>query len=157
MAKNLLLVDDSVAIREVVALTFETTDLTVRTVAGLEEAWEALQEERADIVIADADKSQIHGWELCRRLKADPWYRSIPIILFSGEEDEGPRPQDVTPDALLSKPFGSDDLGKVVAALIGLDLSGEGPESEAAEEGMIEPGEPVEPAVPVEPVESMEE
>lgn len=156
MAKNLLLVDDSVAIREVVALTFETTDLTVRTVAGLEEAWEALQEEPADIVIADADKSQIRGWELCRRLKENPSYRSIPIILFSGDEDEGPRPQDVTPDALLSKPFGSDDLRKVVAALIGLDLSGEEPESEAAEEEAIEPGEPVEPAVPVEAVEPVE-
>ncbi|MFQ5911717.1 MAG: response regulator [Nitrospinota bacterium] len=138
MAKSLLLVDDSVAIREVVALTFENTDLTVRAAADLEKAWEALQDEPADIVIADGEKSQIGGWKLCRRLKEDPVFRSIPIILLFGEDDEGLRPLDITPDALLSKPFTSDDLAKTVAALIGLDLRPEEPDGAAAKGEWIE-------------------
>lgn len=138
MAKTLLLVNDSVAIREVVGLTFENTDLTVRGASDLEEAWEILQEEGADIVVADADKPRIGGWELCRRIKEDPRLRAIPIVLFSGEDDEASRPWDVTPEALLSKPFSSDDLRKTVTALLGLEVMGESPENGPAREAPAE-------------------
>ncbi|MFQ5693995.1 MAG: DUF502 domain-containing protein, partial [Nitrospinota bacterium] len=125
MAKTLLLVDDSVTIREVVALTFEKTDLTVRTADETEGAWKILQQEGADIVVADADKSSIGGWELCRRIKGDPTIGSTPVVLFSSGDEEAPAPQGVTPDALLSKPFGSEDLRRTVAALIDLDVGAE--------------------------------
>lgn len=138
MAKTLLLVNDSVAIREVVGLTFENTDLTVRGASDLEEAWEILQEEGADIVVADADKPRIGGWELCRRIKEDPRLRAIPLVLFSGEDDEASRPWDVTPEALLSKPFSSDDLRKTVTALLGLEVMGEGSENGPAREAPAE-------------------
>jgi CheY-like chemotaxis protein len=121
MEKNLLLVDDSVAIREVVGLTFEETGVVVRTAAALEEAWGMVQEDNPDIIVADADKAQIGGWELCRRIKEDSNFRSIPIVLFTWEDPEEPHPSDLAPDALLNKPFGSDELGKTVGALIGLD------------------------------------
>lgn len=121
MEKNLLLVDDSVAIREVVGLTFEETDVVVRTAAALEEAWGIIQEENPDIIVADADKAQIGGWELCRRVKEDPNFRSIPIVLFTWEDPDESHPAEVAPDALLNKPFGSDDLGRTVGPLIGLD------------------------------------
>ena len=54
MAKSLLLVDDSVAIREVVSLTFETTDLTIRTASNLDEALAKLGRRGTDKSAAEA-------------------------------------------------------------------------------------------------------
>ena len=146
MAKNFLLVDNSVAIREVVSQTFEATDVTLRTVSSREEAMGALDEESADIVIADADKADVGGWDLCRALKENPGTESIPVILLSGEDNEASRPLDVVPDAVLSKPFSSDELMKTVAALTGLDFGGggEGPklDPEAPPDGPTEGAEP---------------
>ena len=146
MAKSLLLVDDSVAIREVVALTFETTDLTLRTASNLDEALAALEEERADVVIADADKAEVGGWELCRRLKEIPGNEAIRVALLTGDDDETSRPLDVAPDAMVSKPFNSNELLRAVAALIHLDLGPADPEDEAPQEDPIEAEEPAIPA-----------
>jgi twitching motility two-component system response regulator PilG len=157
MEKNLLLVDDSVAIREVVGLTFEETDVVVRTAAALEEAWGMVQEDNPDVIVADADKAQIGGWELCRRIKEDPNFRSIPIVLFTWEDPEGPHPSDLAPDALLNKPFGSDDLGKTVGALIGLDAWNGEQESEPTEDVPLEAEESeilMEEDVPIAPEET---
>jgi len=152
MAKSLLLVDDSVAIREVVSLTFETTDLTFRTASNLDEALATLEKERAEVVIADADKAEVGGWELCRRLKEIPRNESIRVVLLTGDDDEASRPLDVAPDAVVSKPFSSDELLKVVAALIHLDLGPAEPEDEAPQEDPIEAEEPAIPAEEEEPL-----
>ncbi len=152
MAKSLLLVDDSVSIREVVSLTFETTDLTIRTASNLDEALAALEQERAEVVIADADKAEVGGWELCRRLKDIPENESIRVVLLAGDDDEASRPLDVAPDALVSKPFTSDELFKVVAALIHLDPGPAEPEDEAPREDPIEAEEPAIPAEEEEPL-----
>jgi two-component system chemotaxis response regulator CheY len=152
MAKSLLLVDDSVSIREVVSLTFETTDLTIRTASNLDEALAALEQERAEVVIADADKAEVGGWELCRRLKDIPENESIRVVLLAGDDDEASRPLDVAPDALVSKPFTSDKLFKVVAALIHLDPGPAEPEDEAPREDPIEAEEPAIPAEEEEPL-----
>ncbi len=152
MAKSLLLVDDSVAIREVVSLTFETTDLTFRTASNLDEALATLEEERAEVVIADADKAEVGGWELCRRLKEIPRNESIRVVLLTGDDDEASRPLDVAPDAVVSKPFSSDELLKVVATLIHLDLGPAEPEDETPQEDPIEAEEPAIPAEEEEPL-----
>ena len=119
MAKRLLLVNDSVAIREVVELTFENSDIHTRTAAALEEALEAMRQESADIIVADADKTELGVWDLCREVKQDPTLSSIPLILLTGDEEESSRPADITPDLILPKPFGSDDLEHAVASLVG--------------------------------------
>ena len=119
MAKRLLLVNDSVAIREVVELTFENSDIHTRTAVALEEALEAMRQESADIIVADADKTELGVWDLCREVKQDPALSSIPLILLTGDEEESSRPADITPDLILPKPFGSDDLEHAVASLFG--------------------------------------
>ena len=119
MAKRLLLVNDSVAIREVVELTFENSDIHTRTAVALEEALEAMRQESADIIVADADKTELGVWDLCRKVKQDPALSSIPLILLTGDEEESSRPADITPDLILPKPFGSDDLEHAVASLVG--------------------------------------
>ena len=119
MAKRLLLVNDSVAIREVVELTFENSDIHTRTAVALEEALEAMRQESADIIVADADKTELGVWDLCREVKQDPALSSIPLILLTGDEEESSRPADITPDLILPKPFGSDDLEHAVASLVG--------------------------------------
>lgn len=119
MAKRLLLVNDSVAIREVVELTFENSDIHTRTAVALEEALEAMRQESADIIVADADKTELGVWDLCREVKQNPALSSIPLILLTGDEEESSRPADITPDLILPKPFGSDDLEHAVASLVG--------------------------------------
>ena len=136
MAKRLLLVNDSVAIREVVELTFENSEINTRTAAALEEALEAMRQESADIIVADADKAELGAWDLCREVKQDPALSSIPVILLTGDEDESSRPTDITPDLILPKPFGSDDLERAVASLVGME-SEEEPVSDEEEAEFI--------------------
>ena len=48
------------------------------------EAWEALQEEKVDLILMDWNIPELSGMALFNRLRQDQYYRSIPICVISG-------------------------------------------------------------------------
>ena len=49
------------------------------------EALEVLEVARPDLIISDTDMPEMDGFELCRRLKAEPAWAQIPMIFLTGQ------------------------------------------------------------------------
>jgi CheY-like chemotaxis protein len=85
--KNLLVVEDDEQQREaLVELIGGGEDVKVTAVASSEEALEALEGTRVDCMVLDLKLPDMGGFELLERVKGDPRFSSIPVIIYTGKE-----------------------------------------------------------------------
>lgn len=84
---RILIVDDVPANLRVLAQAL-LPDYEVLVATGGEEALEAVAAERPDLILLDVVMPAPDGHEVCRRLKADPATRGIPVIFVSGRDEE---------------------------------------------------------------------
>jgi CheY-like chemotaxis protein len=54
-----------------------------------QECLEKVSTERPDLILLDAMMPRMDGYETCRRLKADPATRDIPVIFLTAKAQEG--------------------------------------------------------------------
>ena len=84
--RTILLADDAALFRDLGSLFLARTGDVITARDGIE-ALARIARERPEVVVADLDMPRLDGAELCRRLKADPETRAIPVILVtSGDE-----------------------------------------------------------------------
>ena len=81
MQRTLLVVDDEPEIVRMVAKIFEARGHRVVTGKDGQEALDLVAKERPDLLLLDLDLPKLDGWEVCRRLKADPALRGLPVSL----------------------------------------------------------------------------
>jgi len=83
----------------------------------------AIAERRPDVVILDAKLPGMDGFEVCRRLRADPATADIPVLMISGTfTDPLHRAQglDVGADGFLCKPFEAAEFSAQLRSLLRL-------------------------------------
>ena len=86
-----LLVEDEGAQREVLTYNLESEGFRVVEAETGDEAMLLVAEEAPDLMVLDWMLPNVSGIEICRRVKADPGTRHIPIIMLSARSDEGDR------------------------------------------------------------------
>ena len=86
-----LLVEDEGAQREVLTYNLEAEGFRVVSAETGDEAMLMVSEENPDLMVLDWMLPNVSGIEVCRRVKADPGTRHIPIIMLSARSDEGDR------------------------------------------------------------------
>jgi diguanylate cyclase (GGDEF)-like protein len=84
---KVLLVDDSATIRAVVGQHLKTAGYDAALVDTGMDALEWLDAEHADAVLLDVNLPDIGGFEVCRRIKADPSTYHIPVIVLTSLDD----------------------------------------------------------------------
>lgn len=84
---TLLIVDDVPANIRVLVQGL-MADYELRVATGGEEALASVTAEAPDLVLLDVAMPAPDGHEVCRRLKADPRFRHIPVIFISGRDEE---------------------------------------------------------------------
>lgn len=109
---NILVVEDEDAIREMLAMVLEQADFQVTAAASAEEALQSLAENRVDLLVLDWMLPGISGVELARRLKREPGFKDLPIILLTarGEEEDKIRGLEIGADDYITKPFSPKEL-----------------------------------------------
>ncbi|HEY2541509.1 MAG TPA: HD domain-containing phosphohydrolase [Gaiellaceae bacterium] len=110
---RILLVDDEPAMRELLRVTLESSEVTVDEAASAREAESAIARARPDVIVLDLRMPGMDGAELCRRLKIAPETRAIPVVMLTGADVAEP----AGADALLLKPFSPLELLAVVERL----------------------------------------
>ena len=85
---TVLLVEDEMAQREVLAYNLEAEGFRVSRAANGDEALLLVDEDSPDIIVLDWMMPNLSGIEVCRRLKSRPDTRSIPIIMLSARSEE---------------------------------------------------------------------
>ena len=83
-----LLVEDESAQREVLSYNLEAEGFTVVMATSGDEALLMVQEELPDLILLDWMLPNVSGIEVCRRLKARPETRGIPIVMLSARSEE---------------------------------------------------------------------
>jgi DNA-binding response OmpR family regulator len=152
MARKLLLADDSITIQKVVELVLAEEDFEIKSVSNGEDALNALESFKPDVVLADIEMPKVNGYQLCDRIKKNPAFSQVPVILLAGafEPIDEELAREVGADDSVIKPFESQELiSKINAALT---------VSKAGEEGLEVPVEAeaeIEGETAVEPVEDL--
>ncbi len=85
---TVLVVEDELAQREVLAYNLDAEGFRVIRAANGEEALLLVEEDRPDIIVLDWMMPNLSGIEVCRRLKSRSDTRSIPIIMLSARSEE---------------------------------------------------------------------
>ena len=83
---KILAVDDDDSIRELLELQLTRNGYEALTAADGREALDKAS--GADLILLDVMLPGIDGFEICRRLKADPVLRAVPIIMLTAKAEE---------------------------------------------------------------------
>src|SRR3989442_9402139 len=120
MKPNILIVEDEEALVLLLRYNLEAEGYGVETVARGDEADLLLKERSPDLVILDWMLPGLSGIELCRRLRARPETKRLPIIMLTarGEESEKVRGLATGADDYIVKPFSVPELLARVRALL---------------------------------------
>jgi DNA-binding response OmpR family regulator len=84
---NLLFADDDPILREFAHVHLATESAEVLTAEDGEDAWEKLQANPVDLLLVDLEMPRLDGFGLVRRLRADPRFALLPVIVVTGRED----------------------------------------------------------------------
>jgi two-component system, OmpR family, phosphate regulon response regulator PhoB len=120
MSARILIVEDEDALSMLLRYNLEAEGYDVATVARGDEAETQLKERAPDLVVLDWMLPGLSGIELCRRLRARPETRQLPIIMLTarGEESEKVRGLATGADDYVVKPFSVPELLARVRALL---------------------------------------
>ena len=120
MNASVLIVEDEEALALLLRYNLEAEGYEVETVARGDEADVLLRERTPDLVILDWMLPGLSGIELCRRLRARPETKQLPIIMLTarGEESERVRGLATGADDYVVKPFSVPELSARVRALL---------------------------------------
>ena len=89
--KRVLVVDDSITVREVERQLLRHWGYDVAVAVDGQEGWNTARAEQFDLVVSDVDMPRMNGFELVRALRADPALRQLPVIIVSYKDREEDR------------------------------------------------------------------
>ncbi|MCE5203099.1 MAG: response regulator [Coriobacteriales bacterium] len=81
---TVLVVEDSATLRQMMKMTLEERGYTILEAADGISALTVLSESTPEAIVLDINLPDIDGFELCKRMKAEPRSRNIPVIMATG-------------------------------------------------------------------------
>lgn len=117
---RILIVEDEVAIRELLVVNLSHAGHTVIEAANAAEASSQIGTQRPDLLILDWMLPDVPGTDLARQLRSAPATQDLPIIMLTARGQEGDRLYgfDAGVDDYVSKPFSPRELLARIRALL---------------------------------------
>jgi two-component system, OmpR family, phosphate regulon response regulator PhoB len=117
---SILVVEDDAALAELLRYNLKDGGYSVTMASSGEDAEVALAEDRFDLLVLDWMLPGVSGIELCRRLRAQPETKSLPVLMLTarGEEADRVRGLSTGADDYVVKPFSIAELMARVKALL---------------------------------------
>lgn len=114
-----LLVDDSLSVRKVLARRLARLGLEVSTAEDGEEALARLREERFDALVTDLEMPRMNGYQLIETVRRRPESRTLPVIVITTRagREHGDLARRLGADRHLTKPVDHEHLARLVEEL----------------------------------------
>jgi DNA-binding response OmpR family regulator len=91
MKEKILVVDDDPQIRDIYRRILETNGYLVTLIEDGDKVFPALSVERPDLIILDLMLPGLNGLDILKRVKEDPKFAELKIIILSALSDETSR------------------------------------------------------------------
>lgn len=120
--KRILIVDDSLTVREVERRLLESAGYLVDVAVDGVDGWNAMKMQTFDLVVTDIDMPRMNGFELVQQIRNEPGTRGVPVIVVSYKDREEDRMRGLQAGAnyyLAKSSFHDESLLQAVEELIG--------------------------------------
>lgn len=120
MSRKVLVVDDEVHIRKVVAIKLNNNGYEVITAEDGKEGYDLAVSEMPDMIISDFQMPNMTGIEMVEKLRQDEKTKEIPVIMLTarGFAIEDHQKQMLNIAEFLSKPFSPKELLRTIQDVI---------------------------------------
>ena len=123
MALDVLIVDDSAAIRKILQRVLVQADFTLGKVLEANDGAEALEKlktESVQLVLSDINMPRMDGLELLAQIRAEPKWKSLPVIMVTteGSQNKVMQALELGANGYVRKPFTAEQIKAKLAGLI---------------------------------------
>lgn len=120
MSKHILIVDDSVSVRQMVEMTLKSARYQVTAAKDGQEAFDVCKSKVYDFVLTDQNMPRMDGLTLIKSLRSLPDYKQVPIVVLTTEASDAMKSQGRAAGATgwMVKPFDPNQLLKIVATVL---------------------------------------
>ena len=123
MESDVLVVDDSAAIRKILTRVLRQTGMAIQTIHEAGDGQDALAlmaQHRIDLVLSDINMPKMDGLQLLASLKASPQWRKIPVVMITTEGGETKVAEAVRLGAAgyVRKPFTADQIKEKLVGIL---------------------------------------
>ena len=123
MALDVLIVDDSAAIRKILQRVLVQADVALGTVHEANDGREALEKlktVKVGLILSDINMPNMDGLELLGKIRADSAWQSVPIIMVTTEGSQNKVLQALQQGAngYVRKPFTAEQIKEKLAGLV---------------------------------------
>jgi two-component system, chemotaxis family, chemotaxis protein CheY len=123
MPLNILIVDDSVAMRMILQRALRKTSLPLDRVLEAGDgfiALEILKKEPVNVILADINMPNMDGLQMLAELKSNDQWKQIPVVMISTERSETKVMEALRLGAkgFIRKPFVPDEVGEKLASFV---------------------------------------
>lgn len=121
MNKTIMAVDDSASVRQMVSFTLREAGYAVIEACDGKDALLKLSSGPFNLILTDLNMPNMDGIELIRKVRQDPKYKFIPILLLTTESQNEKKLEGKAAGATgwIVKPFKPEQLISVVKKVIG--------------------------------------
>jgi two-component system sensor histidine kinase and response regulator WspE len=122
VCKRILVVDDSITVRELERRMLETKGYQVDLAVDGMDGWNAVRANRYDLVVSDVTMPRMDGIEFIQHIRRSPELQSLPVIIISYKDREGDKQAGFEAGAnyyLTKSSFQDDSFLQAVVDLIG--------------------------------------
>ncbi|HVQ17033.1 MAG TPA: PAS domain S-box protein, partial [Vicinamibacterales bacterium] len=121
--RRVLIVDDSEDGAESLAMLLQLSGHETHVAHDGVEAIEAAEKFRPGVVLLDIGLPRLNGYEVCHRLRKEPWAKDLVLVALTGwgQEEDRHRSREAGFDAHMVKPVDHDALLRLLASLPGVD------------------------------------
>lgn len=119
--RRILVVDDSLTTRTMERNLLETVGYKVEVAVDGADGWEKLCNGQFDLVVSDVDMPNLNGFELTERIRAEPRFADLPVVLVTAMESREDRDHGIRIGAnayVLKSAFDQSNLLEIVGRLI---------------------------------------
>ncbi|MDD3065028.1 MAG: response regulator transcription factor [Endomicrobiaceae bacterium] len=112
MTKLISIVDDEEDILEALSVFLKKNGYDVITAPNAADFFKQLKKKTPDLFILDLMLPDMDGYDICKKLKNDPKYSSIPVIMLSAKSEESDKiiGLELGADDYVTKPFSQKEL-----------------------------------------------
>ncbi|MEW6012072.1 MAG: response regulator [Elusimicrobiales bacterium] len=120
---NILVVDDSPVMRKMIIKTVSMSDIgefSFIEASNGKEALDILEKKWVDLILADINMPVMSGEEMIDKIRANPVYNDIPVLVVSTEKSEDTiRYLEKKTSGFVHKPFTPELIGEKIKELTG--------------------------------------